>query len=255
MEVFVDISGLIPAIQYDAKRIIDTVYLMAEMGRSEWVRLAQENLKTSALEYINGIQPINMKGNEAIISLVGNLPNKIENGGNPYDMKPGLLGGPHAKIGKGGNRYNIIPFRHGTPGSKDRTIGNQMPTTGYTKAGNPKSIVYTTAKKLAPSLGGAAPGGKTAWGGRTGDFGGLGIRSALPVEGGRPGAYTWKHSPYESMYKISTFYRKVAQNQYTTFRVVSDNSDPNSWWHPGFKAMNLARMVQSYIEEQIRMAF
>ena len=250
MNVNVDITGMIPAIGYEPKRIYDTVYLIAEMARGEWIRLAQENLKTSAPEYINAIQPVNMRGNEAVVSLVGNLPNKIENGGQPYDMKPGLLAGPHAKTGKSG-RYNIVPFRHGTPAAKDRTIGNQMPITGYTKTGRGKSIVYTAAKKLVPSLGGAASGGGTAWGGKTGNFGGLGVRSALPVEGGRPGAYTWKHSPYESMYKVSTFYKKVAQNQYVTFRVVSDNSDPNSWWHPGFKAMQLATRVEAFLRQQI----
>ena len=254
MSVSVDISGMIPVIGYDPKRIYDTVYLIAEMARSEWVRLAQDNLKTSAPEYISGIQPVDMRGNEAVISLVGSLPNKIENGGMPYDMKPGLLGGPHAKQGKKG-RYNIIPFRHGTPGAKKRTIGKQMPTTGYTKSGKEESIVYTAARKLDVSIGGGAAGGRTAWGGKTGNFGGLGMTSALPVEGGRPGAYTWKNSPYESMYKVSTFYKKVWQNQYVTFRVVSDNSDPNSWWHPGFKAMQLAVRVQQYLEEQIGQAF
>lgn len=249
MPIQVDISGHLPAVGYDFDAIQERMVTLAEMARSEWVRLAQDNLGASAGDYIAGIQPVEVDGNWAHVHLVGELPNNIENGQAPFDMKPGLLAGPNAKTGKNG-RYNTVPFRHGTPGSTGKRVGKPMPMTGITAAGKPKSMVYTEAKKLKPSV--ETLGGKTAWGGRTGDFGGLGIRTMLPVKKGRPGAYTWRSSPFANMVKSAKTYEKATQNQYVTFRRVSDNSDPNSWWHPGIKARRFVNQVHNYLTDIVR---
>ncbi len=249
-----------PKLLLDPTVAHDVLQELAEMARAEWVRLAQTELKSTAQDYILGLTPIEYYGgNWAQIRLVGWLPNALEQGSPPFDMKPGLLAGPHAKISKKGVRYNIVPFRHATPGTTGRNVGAPMPITGMTKKGNPRSLVYTAAKKLAVST--ESPTGKTVWGGKTGEFGGLGRRSMLPVHAwtdgkgvmllaGRPGPYTWKHSPYAGMYKIAKTYAKATQAKYMTFRVVSDNSDPNSWWHPGFKARHFSEKVAKFIEEQ-----
>lgn len=250
----VDITGFIPTVGYDPAEIQHRILSLAEMGRSEWIRLAQTRLRSSSPEYIAGIQPVVFKeGQFARVSLVGWLPNSIEHGLAPFDMKPGLLAGPHAKPTQSGGRINIVPFRHTNPGATQRTVGQPMPTDSTTPAGRPRSIVYSAAKRLKAST--DKPGGGTSWGGRTDDFGGLGIRTQLDQPGGRPGAYTWKSSPYANMYKIQKFYRNVAQNQYLTFRAVSSNSDPNSWWHPGIKPSRLAPIVQAYINEMVRRIF
>ena len=247
--VQIDMSGHLPAVGYDEGEIRERVFTIAEMARSEWVRQAQYSLGSSAVEYINGIQPVQMKENWAVVTLVGELPNAIEKGKPPFDMKPGLLAGPNAKMGKTG-RYNTVPFRHGTPGSTGKRVGAPMPITHTTAKGRPASIVYTEAKRLRPSVEG--PAGKTVWGGRTGDFDGLGVRTQLPVKKGRPGAYTWKTSPFASMTKVAKTYAKATQNQYVTFRRVSENSDPNSWWHPGFKPRNLVNRVRDYINDIVK---
>ena len=249
----IDITGTVPLLGYDPNEIQRRIQLLAEMARGEWVRLAQTTLGGSAPDYIAGIQPVTWERHAAVISLVGRLPNDLEQGKNPFDMKPGLLAGPRARSTKSGGRMNIVPFRHGTPGSLKRSVGSPMPAEGLSSAGRPKSIVYTTAKKLAVSS--AGPGGKTAWGGKTGDFGGYGLRTQLPQPGGRPAAYTWKNSPYAGMYKVAKFYAKAAQNQYVTFRAVSDKSDPASWWHPGFKARLLSAQVIRYVNSQIDRIF
>ena len=244
-----DISGVLPVIGFNSDEIKERVFTLAEMARGEWIRQAQHNLGSSAMDYIAGIQPVKMGDTYAMVTLVGKLPNDIENGKGPYDMKPGLLAGPNAKTGKGGNRYNTVPFRHGTPGSTGKRVGAPMPQTHTTPKGRAASFIYTAAKRLSPSIETGA--GKTAWGGRTGDFGGYGIRTQLPVAGGRPGAYTWKTSPYDSMVKIAKTYKSATQNQYVTFRRVSDKSDPNSWWHPGIQARHFATKVANYIRGQI----
>ncbi len=43
--------------------------------------------------------------------------------------------------------------------------------------------------------------------------------------------YTWKSSPYENAVKMVDFQGKTQGMK--TFRTISDNSDPNSWIHPG----------------------
>lgn len=234
---------------HDLGAMQERIATLAEMTRAEWIRLAQQNLGSSAADYIAGIQPVEMDGTWAHIHLVGDLPNDIENGKAPFDMKPGLLAGPNAKTGKTG-RYNTVPFRHGTPGTTGKRVGQPMPITGLTPAGRPKSMVYTEAKKLKASTETAV--GTTAWGGRTGDFGGLGIRTQLPVKKGRPGPYTWKSSPYSNMVKVAKTYSKATQNQFLTFRRVSDNSDPASWWHPGIKARRFVNQVHEYITDIVK---
>ncbi len=251
--ISVDISGHLPAVGVDEDEIRERVYTLAEMARSEWVRLAQQNLGGSAADYIAGIQPVEMDGNWAAVHLVGELPNAIENGKAPFDMKPGLLAGPNAKRTKAGKRYNTVPFRHGTPGTTGKRVGTPMPFTGVNAKGKQTSMIYTEARKLSPSVEGV--GGKTVWGGRAGDFGGFGIKTQPAVKGGRPGAYKWKFSPYAGMVKIAKTYKKATQNQYATFRRVSDNSDPNSWWHPGIKAKKLVTKVSSYISSMVERVF
>ena len=249
----IDISGHLPAVGFDEETLRERLITLAEMVRGEWVRQAQQTLGSSAADYIAGIQPVEIDGNWAHIHLVGDLPNEIEKGKPPFDMKPGLLAGPHAKQTKSGARYNTVPFRHGTPGTTGKQVGAPMPITGTSPKGKPVSMIYIEAKKLTPSVEG--PDGKTVWGQRTGDFSGFGIKTQPAVKGGRPGAYTWKSSPYAGMVKIAKTYNKATQNQYVTFRRVSDNSDPTSWWHPGIKARNLAVRVHGYISEMVKRMF
>lgn len=253
MHISTIITGSIPRVDWDTQTAKDKLFMLGELARAEWVRLAQTRLKSTAAEYIAGIQPVEAKGMTVFIHLVGGLPNDLENGKPPFDMKPGLLNGPRAKRTKKGTKYNIVPFRHGTPGTTARNVGAPMPMTGLSAKGKAISAVYVAAKALTPSL--PTGTGKTAWGGSTGDFGGLGMRTQLPVKGGRPGAYTWKSSPYEGIYKIQQFYKSVAQNQYVSFRMVSENSDPSAWWHPGFAPRRFAQEVGQFVDKQAAMVF
>lgn len=261
----IDISGLFPGgIGLDVAEIQTKLDLLAEMALHKWTKIAQKDLQSTSADYINGLQPVEHGNMWAAVHLVGWLPNAIENGLPPFDMKPGLLSGPNAKWSKfttasgrsGGmtsSVYNTVPFRHGTPGTSGKNVGAPMPTTHLTPKGKPASVVYDAAKKLAASK--ELPSGKTAWGGKTGDFGGMGKRTMLPVAGGRPGAYTWKHSPYEGIYKIAKTYAKATQHQYISFRRVSSNSDPNAFWHPGIKARHFAWEVEAYALERLKELF
>ena len=58
--------------------------------------------------------------------------------------------------------------------------------------------------------------------------------------------YQRKHKKYDGLTRIIKSYQKTNQSQYITFRRVSDNSDPNSWWHPGFSGVKIAQGLMPY---------
>ncbi len=138
----------------------------------------------------------------------------IERGTGAYDMKPGLLNGPHAKIP---GRLAIVPMRHGKPGAEQFKA---MP-----------KPVYNMARRLSYYQ-------KGRGGGRLGD-----LSDKYPPQTktffaphhetesavhGRMMSYTHKTSIYSGMVRAGG----PKYTQYLTFRAVSINSDPASWWHP-----------------------
>jgi len=154
----------------------------------------------------------------------------LENGKGPWDMKPMLLHGPKARISKKGLRYNIIPFRHSTSSSN-------MPNSNAPPM--PRGI-YQQARELKASV---MAGNKMKWGGK------------LPATG-KPGqnpttGYQHKNDIHEGMVRIEKTYGKTTQSKYMTFRIVSEKSDPKSWWHPGYQAHHIAKGVSDYCRPAI----
>ena len=161
----------------------------------------------------------------------------LEYGKGPWDMKPMLLGGPKARISKSGARYNIIPFRHGTSANyAPNSNFNTMPKTIYAKARELKATVKTATG--------------IAYGGRLKSHFGTGINLAT--------GYEHKAPIHEGMVRVEKTYAAATQSKYLTFRIVSDNSDPMSWWHPGYEPHHIASSVAKFcrpgIEELIREA-
>ncbi len=159
----------------------------------------------------------------------------LETGKGPWDMKPMLLNGPNARVSKKGTKYNIIPFRHGTS-------DNYAPNSNFRPM---PANIYQQARQLKASV---KQGNAMKWGGK------------LPATG-KPGqnpttGYQHKHDLYEGMVRIEKTYAKTAQSKYLTFRVVSSNSDPMSWWHPGYEAHHIAQGVSDFcrpaVNEMIR---
>lgn len=163
----------------------------------------------------------------------------LEYGKGPWDMKPMLLHGPKARVGKNGKRYNIIPFRHALPTSKAAVAGQPM-----------SKDIYKAAKALKPSLQGTI---KTKWGGRL-----TGTEVKHPASSNPTTGYKHKTGIYEGMVKVQKAYTKATQSKYLTFRRVSEDSDPNSWWHPGYHASHISQAVSTYckpgVEDMIRQA-
>lgn len=139
----------------------------------------------------------------------------IENGVEPYDMKPKLLKG---------RQFVRIPFRHGVPGSseggKTATGLQAMPQTIYNMMQKSKQLgqmSYGQRSKIIQSM----EGKKTS---------------------------TWTTGPYSGMKRTGM----AKHGQYMTWRTVSVNSPPNSWWHPGMDPRPISKAIASMSTPFIR---
>lgn len=219
---------------------------VAAAARQRWIRYAQSELKSTSRDYVQGISEVEVEGRVARIELNGVLPNMIENGWPPTDLRSTLLGpNSKAKTAKDGSRYNIIPFRHGTPGSGGRNVGTPMP-----------EPIYQYAKKLAPSL--SRPAGlsssrqiSTLYGGR------LEPRKGMKQEAFKlltTKSKPWhKTSIFRGMIREEKMYAKTSQSQYTTFRVISSkvSRGPQHWMHPGIQAKHFIRRLDADVGKML----
>lgn len=212
-------------------------------ARAHWVSLAQKQLKSTARDYVAGIQET-FEDDKVLLVLTGRVPNMVEQGFDGGDMRAWLLKGPNAKMGKNGP-YNIIPFRHGTPGTTGRNVGRTMP-----------KPIHNAAKRLAPTL--SRPGaGVGKAGGRTVAYGER-LHPGRRMSAQAKKILTKREKPwhatsiYHGMIRHGKEFGKKGRVQttgYQTFRTISSVSrGPKHWWHPGIKARNLAKQVDRHVE-------
>jgi hypothetical protein len=223
---------------------------LAMAARSEWIRLAQDRLQTSREIYVNGLRQSEsftaLRGSRRKpasyeITLVGNMPNNFEYGMAPFDMKgvrPGWLGGKSSRVGKDGKRYVIIPFRHSTSDS---------PRFNYT--GKAKSVsdpdLKTQLRRTVKTYG-LDRMVRTATGQVV-----TGTAKRLPRSAP-------VHPYLQGMVRIqqamsgSTPAGQRGSGTLMTFRIMSENSRPDSWIHPGLRPVNLLADVEQFVDNEMR---
>ena len=167
----------------------------------------------------------------------------LEEGVKPYDLKKILETSSKVRISKDGNRYLVIPFTQSMASVKAAGIDPKKvralePST-FRRGQFPRGSLAHQAN----------PGGQPhryTWGESLNDMGDVGKRRKYftPFQtrsGNREDTvdYTWKTSPFERMYRFGL----TSGNQLTTFRTMSDKSDPNSWQHPGIRGMKIAEIA------------
>lgn len=210
---------------------------LAIATRDKWVSLAQEKLQSSRSEYVRGLQEsTSFQKNGRLdyqINLVGFLPNAVEGGLNPYDMKPGLLGGKAAAKNQG--KYVTIPFRHYPSAQSAERVPTKVPNYKQDLANVMKRSGLGGIKK-APS--GQALQGKVGIAKGTQKY----VQKLKPHH---------KNTIFEGLTQYQKTYQKSTQSQFMTFRRVSQKSDPSSWLHPGIKAVRIVPEVESWVQEQL----
>jgi hypothetical protein len=216
---------------------------LAAAARAKWIGEAQGKLHGTAQDYIRGLQEVVSERGQRTITLLGWLPNALEQGMDSFDMGPGLLSGKSAHISADGSRYAHIPFRHGSAGSlgqAGKPMGERMGPQGSmsrarmaegmmgaTDAKALGRMIYDAAKKLKGKQ--ALPAGMT---------------SAL--------APWHKTDIYAGMQRVRKPYTNEAtgkttmQSQYQTFRTISDNGTP--WIHPGLEPRRFADAAAAHVE-------
>lgn len=229
---------------------------IADAARAEWIRIAGAELFTTRRDYLAGIQPVEIKPGVAVISLVGQLPNLIEEGMDAFDLHDTLLGpnvpisepgryGKHLKVTPEGGLgfYRAIPFRHGTPGSRGavgQVMGRQYQ--GHEAVKDAKKLgreVYKAAKELAATT--SEPYGRTKYGGR------------LPAGMAPKLRAHHKTDIFAGMIREEKTYVRATQSQYTTFRTISTGSP--GWLRPATAGKFYAQKVGEYVQRLAPQAF
>ena len=219
--VKMELKGQLPAIKKQMGSLLEAV---ASEARQEWVKLARERLHGTANTYIEAIGIPKRKGSTIEIKLNGVMPNMLENGSPPFDMKKGLLRSPKAKRDKKGHKYITVPLRMKSAGA----MGGSPPVM--------PSPIYRQALKLQFGQSLTLPKKYEGWG----------LRTRLSADLKKWGHYTWKSSPFQGVTRVQRFsgltklgLPREKLGAMMTFRRVSTKSDPDSWIHPGFTALNL----------------
>lgn len=141
---------------------------------------------------------------------------RIQDGYAPFDMKPGFL----AAARKKGKKHFVISFRHMTPGSTSK-IGKVMAPDVYARAKKGDNFPEQMGTSEDP-----------------GDFALINSRG-----------YQWQNGPYAGMTNVN---KGTKHSSFRTFRVISENSAPNSWWHPGVEANDVIGATINYVEPYIK---
>jgi hypothetical protein len=219
---------------------------LAKAAQSEWVRLAQDRLKTSREIYVNGLRQaesfaIRKVDGEPIydVTLVGDMPNNLEFGMPAFDMKtvrPGWLGGAKAKTSKDGHKYIAIPFRHST--SSDARLGYS----GKAAKMDLKKELKRTVKEYGLDRMIRTAGGMVI----------AGPVTKIPSKEYDVHKYlrglTRIQTPMAGMTKTG---KQTGSAQLMTWRIMSEKSDPGSWLHPGLVPQNLLIEVEAYVNREM----
>lgn len=236
-----------PAIRRPGAMLAIATNIM-EGARAKLIKIAGQELHSTRMDYIQGIQQLEFMDDGVALVIAGALPLMIEHGWDARYLHETLLHNPDAKgnikTSKEGKKYRSIPFRHKTPGTLKQggqPMGSQFEAKGGLSREQPKTIVNDSASlgkaihKKAKQLkqnkrlpAGLAP--KMREKHTTDPFAGM-KANLQPVQkkGGAPGEVSY-------------------QRTYTTFRTISENVT-DKWYHPGIEARNFLDRVHDYVTE------
>ena len=240
MRFRVDLSDVIAEFQMQAaaasamtQQVVDDVTTAVLIN---WRSAAKSELNSTRNEYMRSIYLGDQSRFKNVLILRGTLPNMIEFGAQPFDLKDGFAKSSKAKHTKNGGWYLTIPFRWATPGAlgENPAFANTMP-----------QDVHQLARQLRPrqsTVGRSSPGQSLASGSLPARHQTRGTRGATSnaLTGQNFPAYQHRSPLLAGLQRNQQTYASATQNTYSTFRRVSSKSDPNSWIHTGIEAHDLA---------------
>ena len=244
--ITIDLTGLQSQFGLDANTVnqLTEVCVQAVTAAvlANWTALAKRELGSTREEYIQNLNKVDSGRFAKQIVLTGVLPNMLEQGATPFDIKEGFKKSSKARhtiakynkkgkiISPGGQWYLTVPFRIGVPGTLGQAgFSGEMPTEIYDIMRKRAAGLNLTRAEIPSPY--DIPRSRAA----------IAATPTTPYYA----KYVHKSSIYEGLTKRTAQYGKTTQNTYGTFRRASENSDPLSWIHKGLLARNLAeRAVQ-----------
>ena len=226
------------------------VKLVTQAVYAKWEALAKQELHATLPEYLHNLNIIDKGRVSEQIILTGTLPEMVESGASPFDLKEHFKKSRYVKytvpvynakgkqVSPGGDWYLTIPFRQGTPGIVGQAgFANEMPQEIYALMIH-RAANSPLQKGEIPSPYDIPRSRAAIYDSKTGNL--------------LYGEYRHKASIYEGLVKQSAAYNVAVQNTYHSFRRAGKNSDPLSWIHKGIVARNLAsKAVEQTDVEQI----
>lgn len=230
----IDLSDFMQQWQFSAAETDLFIYnVLDEIGTrfaDQWRNNAGNELKQTKQEYQRAIYIEKPSADSIVVGLSGWLPNAIEKGLQPFDMKKeGFANSSKRKFKNDGGWYLTIPFRIGTPDivGESSIFATIMPNQVYQVV---KQELVTKGNSLSVTK----------------------LPTEFQIKGIRPevintitnqtfSSYEHKSSIFEGMQNVGS----KSHSQYMTFRRVSNLSDPNSWIHSGIVAHNLMNKTLS----------
>lgn len=234
--VYIDTAALSEQLFLTENQVKDMVdYTVKEITARfarNWEQEAMRSLKSTRNLYVRNLIVVDEGIGKGSVVLTGFLPNALESGLSPFDMKVGLLNGPNSRVTQSGNRYNTVPFRFAAPDSlgESEVFTSRLP--------EEVASVIRSKPQSVPVEG----GGRRTQGLKPEEipvsFREPTVRSAPKTESQSFNDYKRKSSIYEGVTRVQD--PVTRQQRYQSFRRVSDNSDPDAFIHPGFTAAKLA---------------
>lgn len=205
--------------------IIDAVITEYQL---RWENLINQELRTTRNEYKRGVfiereSPLSVTF--GLTNRASSIPLMIEEGQPPFDEKEGFRNSPKRKIAQDGGWYIDIPFRHATPKAvADSGLFASIMSNNICKEVKNRGRLSFMDLSVKDSA--------------------IGERKAINRLGVNKPAYMHKAPIYQGLTKVNiASTEKEKRSGYFTWRRVSENSDPNSWWNGGivpYKLMDKA---------------
>jgi len=224
MNIEIDLSGQISEFSLTGKTKDDFITYVLEKVTEDFYRTWYDMAATSDLrqtkdEYTKSLYVFSVSPTVKGVKLDGWLPNAVEQGLEPFDLKPYFEQSKSGKVkyNKKGGWYLTIPFRHRIPGiqASSQAFSNVMP-----------EAIYKTVKTLA--VGQSLKSGMLPEQFKEE----RGVREKIVLTSKTFDEYVHKHSIYEGMQKAP----KKHHGGYVTFRRAGQASDANSFIHTGIIA-------------------
>lgn len=220
-------------------RVIDEInQAVADLANAAYASIlanAQQQLQSTRQDYISGLNFTKLGDDSYLISLSGEMSNRLEEGFPAYDMKPGMLGSkkivgvgsragePWVQENKQGKKFAHVPFEH-HPFSKAGKTGDLSADIKKLLAFNRQGVRQKITKTFTDDLGKPLAGK---------------VATAIDATGNLENLVKMQHISEKG--RVSSVYM--------TFRTISEDS--TGWKHPGYSGLGAFADAEKFVEAEL----